>query len=94
MCRSKIYFGYRLTLEYLETKGVPVVGFQTDKFPAFYTATSAFDANFRLDEPKQVAEMLKAKWELGLKGGAIIANPIPAEILIEEAYINDIIQQL
>ena len=53
-----------LTLEYLETKGVPVVGFQTDKFPAFYTATSEFDSNFRLDEPIQVARMLKVKWDL------------------------------
>lgn len=81
-----------LTLEYLETKGVPVVGFGTDSFPAFYSATSPFDANFRLDEPKEVAEMLKAKWELGLNGGAIIANPIPAEFSLDEAYINDIIQ--
>lgn len=80
-----------LTLEYLETKGVPVVGFGTDAFPAFYTATSQFSANFRLDEPKEVAEMLKTKWELGLNGGAIIANPIPAEFSLDEAYINDII---
>ncbi|WP_144511816.1 pseudouridine-5'-phosphate glycosidase [Bacillus sp. FJAT-22090] len=80
-----------LTLEYLETKGVPVVGFGTDAFPAFYSATSPFDANFRLDEPKEVAEMLQAKWELGLNGGAIIANPIPTEFSMDEAYINDII---
>ncbi|MFF2754913.1 pseudouridine-5'-phosphate glycosidase [Psychrobacillus sp. NPDC058041] len=82
-----------LTLEYLETKGVPVVGFQTEKFPAFYTATSAFNANFRLDEPQEVAEMLKVKWDLGLNGGAIIANPIPAEHSMEEAYINGIIEK-
>ena len=80
-----------LTLEYLETKGVPVVGYGTDAFPAFYTATSPFAANFRLDEPKEVADMLKTKWELGLNGGAIIANPIPAEFSLDEAYINDII---
>ena len=65
----------------------------TDKFPAFYTATSAFDANFRLDEPQEVAEMLKVKWELGLNGGAIIANPIPAEHSMEEAYIDCIIEK-
>ena len=80
-----------LTLEYLETKGVPVVGFQTDKFPAFYTATSEFDSNFRLDEPIQVARMLKVKWDLGLIGGAIIANPIPAEDSLAEEYIDSII---
>ncbi|WP_391117321.1 pseudouridine-5'-phosphate glycosidase [Psychrobacillus sp. L3] len=82
-----------LTLEYLETKGVPVVGYQTNAFPAFYTATSAFNANFRLDEPQEVAKMLKVKWDLGLKGGAIIANPIPAEHSMEEAYINEIIEK-
>ncbi|WP_313893670.1 pseudouridine-5'-phosphate glycosidase [Psychrobacillus sp.] len=82
-----------LTLEYLETKGVPVVGYKTDKFPAFYSATSQFDSNFRLDEPKEVAEMLQVKWELGLNGGAIIANPIPAEHSMEEAYITSIIEK-
>ena len=80
-----------LTLEYLETKGVPVVGFKTDSFPAFYTATSEFDANFRLDEESAVAEMLKVKWDLGVNGGAIIANPIPAEFSLDEGYINNII---
>ena len=81
-----------LTLEYLETNGVPVVGYQTDSFPAFYTTTSEFDANFRLNNEKEVAEMLKAKWDLGLNGGAVIANPIPTEHSLEESYINTIIQ--
>lgn len=81
-----------LTLEYLETKGVPVVGYQTDSFPAFYTTTSEFDANFRLNNEKEVAEMLKAKWDLELNGGAVIANPIPTEHSLEESYINTIIQ--
>lgn len=82
-----------LTLEYLETKGVPVVGYQTDKFPAFYTATSEFSANFRLDTPLAVAEMLKVKWDLGLEGGAIIANPIPTEYSLDETYIMSIIEK-
>ncbi|SDO11812.1 pseudouridine-5'-phosphate glycosidase [Psychrobacillus sp. OK028] len=81
-----------LTLEYLETKGVPVVGYQTDAFPAFYTTTSEFSANFRLNNENEVAEMLKAKWELGLNGGAVIANPIPTEHSLEDSYINNIIQ--
>ncbi|QUG42832.1 pseudouridine-5'-phosphate glycosidase [Psychrobacillus sp. INOP01] len=81
-----------LTLEYLETKGVPVVGYQTDSFPAFYTTTSEFNANFRLNNEKEVAEMLKAKWDLGLNGGAVIANPIPTEHSLEDSYINTIIQ--
>lgn len=82
-----------LTLEYLETKGVPVIGFQTDKFPAFYTATSPFEPNFRLDEELAIAKMLKVKWDLGLNGGAIIANPIPQEFSLEEAYITSIIEK-
>jgi len=81
-----------LTLEYLETKGVPIVGFQTDAFPAFYTTTSEFNADFRLNSEKEVAEMLKAKWDLGLNGGAVIANPIPTEHSLEDSYINTIIQ--
>ena len=81
-----------LTLEYLETKGVPVVGFQTEAFPAFYTSTSPFKSDFRMDEGKEVAEMLNVKWELGLNGGAIIANPIPAEYSLDEEYMNRIIQ--
>lgn len=82
-----------LTLEYLETKGVPVVGYQTESFPAFYSATSPFMANFKLDNPREVAEMLKTKWELGLKGGAIVANPIPAAYSLDEQYMNNIIEK-
>ncbi len=80
-----------LTLEYLETKGVPVIGYQTSSFPAFYSATSPFEANFRLDTESAVAEMLKVKWDLGLNGGAIIANPIPTEYSMDEKYMDGII---
>lgn len=68
-----------LTLEYLETNGVPVVGFQTDDMPAFYTRRSGYDVDYRVDSAKELAGALKAKWDLGLNGGMIIANPIPAE---------------
>jgi pseudouridine-5'-phosphate glycosidase len=68
-----------LTLEYLETNGVPVVGYGTDEMPAFYTRKSGFGVDYRVDTPKALAEALKAKWELGLDGGMIVANPIPAE---------------
>lgn len=81
-----------LTLEYLETKGVPVVGYGTDAFPAFYSATSQFASNFRLDTPQEVADMLRVKWEMGLQGGAVIANPIPDESSLEEAEITAIIE--
>lgn len=68
-----------LTLEYLETHGVPVIGFGTDEFPAFYTRKSSFKVDYRLDSPEEIAQVLKIKWATGLNGGAVIANPIPAE---------------
>jgi pseudouridylate synthase len=82
-----------LTLEYLETQGVPVVGFGTDSLPAFYTSTSPFNVNFRLDTPEAVAEMIKTKWELGLDGGVVVANPIPEEDAMEESFIANVIEK-
>ncbi len=78
-----------LTLEYLETHGVPVVGFQTDEFPAFYTRSSGFDVDCRLDSPDEVAQFLATKWKAGLKGGVVVANPIPAD---KEPAFNTIAQ--
>lgn len=77
-----------LTLEYLETQGVPVVGFQTDELPAFYTSKSGYGVDYRVDTPSELAQALKAKWDLGLKGGAVIANPIPEEYEMDPAVIN------
>lgn len=68
-----------LTLEYLETQGVPVIGYQTEEFPAFYTRSSGFGVDYRLDSPAEVAKVLTTKWLAGLNGGVIIANPIPSE---------------
>jgi pseudouridine-5'-phosphate glycosidase len=68
-----------LTLEYLETQGVPVIGYQTDEFPAFYTRRSGFGVDYRLDSPAEVAKVLTTKWLAGLNGGVVIANPIPTE---------------
>jgi pseudouridylate synthase len=82
-----------LTLEYLETKGVPVIGYGTDTLPAFYTRESDFAVNFRADSPEEVAGMMRAKWDLGLRGGAVIANPIPEEDAMERAFIDAIIQE-
>ena len=67
------------TLEYLETKGVPVVVYRGDEFPAFYTSHSGLKAELRMDSATEIAAMLKAKWSLGLTGGVVIANPIPAQ---------------
>lgn len=80
-----------LTLEYLETKGVPVIGYQTDVLPAFYTRTSDFSVNFRANDVETIAVTLKTKWDLHLKGGAVIANPIPEEFAMDENSINVVI---
>lgn len=80
-----------LTLEYLETQGVPVIGHQTDTLPAFYTRESEFGVDYRLDTPKQIATAMKAKWEMGLKGGVVIANPIPEEFQLDRDMIDKVI---
>ena len=81
-----------LTLEYLETKGVPVYGYGTEELPAFYTRKSGFKVDYRIDEPKEMAEVLKTKWDLGLKGGALIANPIPEEYSMDAGFITKVIE--
>lgn len=80
-----------LTLEYLETQGVPVIGHQTDTLPAFYTRESEFGVDYRLDTPKQIADALKAKWAMGLKGGVVVANPIPEVHQLDRAMIDGVI---
>lgn len=77
-----------LTLEYLETKGVPVIGYQTEELPAFYTRTSGFKVDYRLDTPQQLADAFRAKLDMGLKGGMLVTNPIPEEYSLDPAYIN------
>ena len=81
-----------LTLEYLETKGVPVIGFGTDILPAFYTRQSEFAVNFRVNSAEEVAAMMRTKWDLGLRGGAVIANPIPEQDAMEPEFIDSIIK--
>lgn len=81
------------TLEYLETKGVLVVGYQTDYLPAFYTRTSEYKLEYRMDTPKEIAESLYAKEQLGLKGGMLITNPIPEEYSLDETLMNNAISQ-
>jgi pseudouridine-5'-phosphate glycosidase len=66
-----------LTLEYLETHGVPVIGYGTDRFPAFFSRDGGFGVDVRLDEPDSIARVMKAKWAMGLDGGLVVANPIP-----------------
>lgn len=82
-----------LTLEYLETNGVPVVGYQTDELPAFYTRKSGFGVDYRVDTPEELAQALKAKWDLNLKGGLIVANPIPEEYAMDLDTITSAIEE-
>lgn len=82
-----------LTLEYLETHSVPVIGYQTDEFPAFYSRKSGFGVDYRINEVSKIAEVLRAKWDMGLKGGVLIANPIPEQAELEFGFINEAISK-
>lgn len=81
------------TLEYLETAGVPVVTFGADQFPAFYSRESGFAADCRVDDPAKIAAMMKSKAELGLRGGMLVACPIPQEDEIPYAKMDVVIRQ-
>ena len=82
-----------LTLEYLETKGVPVIGYQTEELPAFYTSKSGFGVDYRLDSPEEIAEAFHVKQQLGMKGGMLVTNPIPTEYEMAPDVINAAIDQ-
>lgn len=89
---AKAILDLPLTMEYLETQGVPVLGYQTDEFPAFYTRTSGIPVNYRVDTPAEIAQILHAKWDLGLDGGVIIGNPIPEEYSMNPVTMNAAIE--
>ena len=76
-----------LTLEYLETHGVPIIGFQTDSLPAFFTRESDFGVDYRLDTAEAIANVMHAKWGMALRGGLVIANPISAAFEIGRAHV-------
>lgn len=85
-----------LTLEYLETKGIPVITYGQDEFPSFYSRKSGFSSPLRLDTTKEIAALLETKWKLGLNGAVLIANPVPKDQEIDpgemEVYINQALQ--
>jgi pseudouridylate synthase len=81
-----------LTLEYLETQGVPVVGFGTEELPAFYTRESGFKVDYRIDTAQELAAAVKAKWDLGLSGGLVVANPIPEQYQMDYDVIKKAIE--
>ncbi|WP_174875810.1 pseudouridine-5'-phosphate glycosidase [Vogesella oryzae] len=82
-----------LTLEYLETHGVPVIGYRTARLPAFFTRDSDFGVDYQLDEASDIAAVMQAKWQLGLKGGMVIANPIPEQYAMPRDKIDAAIGQ-
>ena len=81
------------TLEYLETKGVPVAGFQTDTLPAFYTRESGYPVDYRVESAAEVAAAIAAKWDMKLDGGMVIAVPVPEEHALESGEINAVIEE-
>ena len=85
---AKAILDLEKTLEYLETKGVLVLGYQTNILPAFYTKTSPYEVNYKVDTPKEIAEVLKNKWDMPLDGGVLVTNPIPDEYSLDESIMN------
>ena len=82
-----------LTLEYLETKGVPVIGYGTDELPAFYTRQSGFGVDFRADSPEELAAIYAAQRDMDYKGGMLVTNPIPEEYSMDKAVIDAAIEK-
>ena len=90
---AKSILDLRLTLEYLETKGVPVIGYGTEELPAFYTRHSGHKVDYRIDTPEELAAAFKAKLDMGLQGGMLVTNPIPEEYSMPADVINKAIDQ-
>jgi len=81
------------TLEYLETKGVPTIGYQTKTLPAFFTRESDFEVDFKIDTPREIADFVKTKWGLGLNGGTLVCNPIPLSHSFPKDKIDEAIDK-
>jgi len=90
---AKAILDLSLTLEYLETMGVPVIGFKTNELPAFYCRESGLIVDYTVNDEVEAAEVIRTKWDLGLKSGIVIANPIPEESALSRTYVNRIINK-
>jgi pseudouridylate synthase len=88
---AKAILDLRLTLEYLETHGVPVIGYRTDRLPAFWTRDSGLAVDSRADDAQSVARIMQAKWQLGLAGGIVVANPIPERFELAQEAVDSAI---
>lgn len=90
---AKSILDLALTREYLETQGVPVLGFQSDSLPAFYTRESDQTVDYNMPTAESIAEFLQAKWTMSLNGGVVIANPIPEAYAMDKSAIDSAIEQ-
>ena len=90
---AKAILDLGLTLEYLETHGVPVIGYGTKELPAFYSRHSGFSVDYEIDTPEEVAAAFKTQQELGLKGGMLVTNPIPEAYALDGDAINAAIDE-
>ncbi|MBA7541230.1 Pseudouridine-5'-phosphate glycosidase [subsurface metagenome] len=90
---AKAILDLPLTLEYLETMGVPIIGFRTDEFPAFYCRESGLKVDYVVNDEKEAAGTIRAMQDLGLGGGMIIANPVPEEYALSMEYMNEMIEE-
>jgi pseudouridine-5'-phosphate glycosidase len=90
---AKAILDLPLTLEVLETHGVPVIGYRTDRLPAFYTRDSDCGVDLRLDQPHEIARVMQAQWDLGLPGGLVVANPIPQAHALPRDVVDRAIDQ-
>ncbi len=90
---AKAILDLNLTLEYLETKGVPVIGYRTEELPAFYTRKSGLRVDYRIDTPEELAAAFRTKQEMGLVGGMLVTNPIPEEYSMDADRINTAINE-
>ena len=90
---AKAILDIGLTLEYLETKGVPVIGYKTSELPAFYSSKSGFNVDYRVDSAFDIAEILKTKWGLSIEGGVLVTNPIPKKFELKLVMMNEVINE-
>jgi pseudouridine-5'-phosphate glycosidase len=90
---AKVILDLSLTLEYLETMGVLVIGFRTDEFPAFYCRESGLKVDYVVNDEAEAAKVIRTKWDLGLKSGIVITNPIPEESALSRTYVSRIINK-
>ena len=90
---AKSLLDLRLTLEYLETYGVPVIGYKTDYLPAFYCRSSGLKLDYNAGSTGEIARICRTKWELGLEGGIVIGNPIPEKYALDYDHMEKIIDK-